>query len=203
MSLCCESQLTRRLYDHVWESWCADTAVLVDGLPAALRAGGPAPQKLGQTLERWLLLLKVVLLPVPTMAADRLSFAFPSELANARSVRCLQSQLGLAGQITTRDYSKSSICLVQVLRRLVMFGFPSDARTLEQVPAVVQVRLMMPSNPTRDSVTVAINDLIVHDAPSCCLPFLSASLHTAPQRRAPARHACLCPQARSAKARIV
>ncbi len=28
----------------------------------------------------------------------------------------------------------------QALRRLVMFGFPSDARTLQQVPAVVQVR---------------------------------------------------------------
>jgi hypothetical protein len=52
-------QITRRLYDHVWESWHADTGVLVDELPAALRAGGPAPQKLGQTLERWLLLLKV------------------------------------------------------------------------------------------------------------------------------------------------
>jgi len=51
--------MTRRLYDHVWESWCADTAVLADGLPAALRTGGPAPQKLGQILERWLLLLKV------------------------------------------------------------------------------------------------------------------------------------------------
>ncbi len=57
---CCDGlQMTRRLYDHVWESWCADTAVLVEGLPAALRTGGPAPQKLGQVLERWLLLLKV------------------------------------------------------------------------------------------------------------------------------------------------
>lgn len=28
----------------------------------------------------------------------------------------------------------------QALRRLLMFGFPSDARTLQQVPAVVQVR---------------------------------------------------------------
>ena len=52
-------QVTSRLYDHVWEQWCADTRALLEALPGALASGGPAPQAVGQTLERWLLLLKV------------------------------------------------------------------------------------------------------------------------------------------------
>ena len=51
--------MTSRLYDHVWEQWCADTGQLLKELPAALASSGPTPQATGQMLERWLLLLKV------------------------------------------------------------------------------------------------------------------------------------------------
>jgi hypothetical protein len=53
------AQVTSRLYEHVWEQWCTDTRQLLEALPAALARAGPPPQAVGQTLERWLLLLKV------------------------------------------------------------------------------------------------------------------------------------------------
>eukprot|EP00798_Chlamydomonas_sp_ICE-L_P013625 gene13626-19503_t len=75
------AEVARFLFAHVWNQWCADTQLLLEGLPAGLEA----PQAAGSApllcFERWLLLLKIV-------------------------------------------------------RRLILFGFESDAKSLQPVEAV-------------------------------------------------------------------
>lgn len=51
-------QLTKRLFEHVWNQWCNDTQQMAAGLPQALSAQAPG-QPLLLSLERWIILLKV------------------------------------------------------------------------------------------------------------------------------------------------
>ena len=49
-------QVTQRLLDTYWQSWCADTQLLLGQLPAALQQ--PSDPAVAGTFERWLLELK-------------------------------------------------------------------------------------------------------------------------------------------------
>lgn len=103
--------MREQLFIPYWSQWLADTTTLLQQLPEALNIiEQNAPVVL--TFERWLLELKV-----------RPNFTCVNCSVEKCYVLCL----------------KSSVLYSQGLRRLTLFGFQSDAKSLQNVPAVAQV----------------------------------------------------------------
>lgn len=143
----CFLQVTEQIYESVWTQWVADTHSLIERLPTALSAQSPPEQDM-LTFERWLILLKVLVLTL----LNSYTSANHQLVVKHVSGTLLQS---LSGGIcdTTPSRMQAHSCEqadivgpnihfpnVQALRRLVVFGFESDTKSLRQVPVVSQVR---------------------------------------------------------------
>ena len=130
-------QVRERLFEPYFHQWLRDTEELLENLPQGLEAPEQSPA-LPLTFERWLLQLKVC-------SARAHNTHYPSVkphgLWSITAVFIKQTDnlmTASPGAISCLMLMCQCLILMQGLQRLLLFGFPSDAQSLESIPAVGQ-----------------------------------------------------------------
>lgn len=156
-------QVTTKLFERYWRGWCDDTQQILSIFadPAAVAASSSSVVIL---LERWLFELKVRALHYlqAQVFLHQCSFVLVMDyllVVNGTSCMLLVIAVRICGSYQAcsqslfshvksctvsfskkEGYSRKFVMDKQGLRRMLVLGFPSDAKTLKVIPQAQEVR---------------------------------------------------------------
>ena len=170
-------QVREGLLDPYFHQWLRDTEELLEKLPQGLEA---PEQSLGLSLtfERWLLQLKVcpALQTLICSPSPIQQYEIPGNIQPRESL-CLSTGLRCGAELVLTGFVP-----LQGLQRLLLFGFPSDAKSLESIPQVGQVTSSISS--ALHWIFGLLQCLALGDTMVCtghCSPCLTKTLLSSPQ----------------------